>query len=80
MDIVITFVIILIIVMAVAPFFLLSGEFRGKKGARDDGTGTVTPVPGTGDSAVFPKNRDDSGGADGADTEDAAEDDPAHHV
>lgn len=79
MDIVITFVIILVIVMAVAPFFLLSGEFGAKKPA-DDGTGTVTPVPGTGDSPVFPKNTDDSGAADAADAEDGADDDHTHHM
>lgn len=79
MDVVITFVIILVIVLAVAPFFLLSGEFGAKKAA-DDGTGTLTPVPGAGDGPVFPKNKVDSGDADDADVEDAAEDDPTHHL
>ena len=60
MDILITFVIILIICLAVAPFFLLNGEFRGKSKGKDGGTGLVTPVPGTGDGAVFPKKATDS--------------------
>ena len=60
MDILITFVIILIICLAVAPFFLLSGEFGAKPKAKDDGTGLVTPVPGTGDGPVFPKKPADS--------------------
>jgi hypothetical protein len=70
MDILITFVIILIICMAVAPFFLLSGEFGAKRKPRDDGTGLMTPVPGTGDGPIFPKkpadsNRDDDGDGNG---------------
>lgn len=60
MDIVITFVIILIIVMAVAPFFLLSDQFGRKPKVQDDGTGLMTPVPGTGDGPVFPKKPADS--------------------
>lgn len=79
MDVLITFVIILIIVLAVAPFFLLSGEFGAKKARKDDGTGLVTPVPGTGDSAVFPKDRADSAANDAAHHEDAADDDPTDH-
>jgi len=47
MDILITFVIILIICMAVAPFFLLSAaEFGAKRKPRDDGTGSMTPCQG----------------------------------
>lgn len=71
MDILITFVIILIICMAVAPFFLLSGAFGAKKRTpRDDGTGLMTPVPGTGDGPILPKkpadsNRDDDGDGNG---------------
>ena len=61
MDILITFVIILVICLAVAPFFLLSGEFGAKSKARDDSTGLVTPVPGTGDGAAFPRKPADSG-------------------
>lgn len=61
MDIVITFVIILIIGMAVAPFFLLSDQFGRKPKVQDDGTGLVTPVPGAGDGPVFPRTPDDSG-------------------
>ena len=64
MDILITFVIILVICLAVAPFFLLSGEFGAKSKTRDNGTGLVTPVPGTGastgDGPLFPKKPADS--------------------
>ena len=78
MDVVVTFVIILVIVLAVAPFFLLSGEFGAKKPAAD-GTGALTPVPGAGDGPVFPKNNVDSGEADDAHAEDRAEDDHGDH-
>ena len=44
MDILITFVIILVICLAVAPFFLLSGEFGAKSKARDDGKGLVDSI------------------------------------
>lgn len=80
MDILVTVVIILIIGLAVAPFFLLSGEFRGKSKAKDDGTGLVTPVPGTGDGAVFPRKPADSDmdddGNDADDGSDAFDDAP----
>ncbi len=63
-DILVAFVIILIICLAVAPFFLLNGEFRGKSKAKDDSTGVVTPVPATdaatGDGPVFPRTPADS--------------------
>lgn len=80
MDILVTLVIILIICLAVAPFFLLSGEFRGKSTAKDDGTGLVTPVPGTGDGPVFPKKPADSDadidGGDDDEDPDATDDTP----
>ena len=79
MDILITFVIILVICLAVAPFFLLSGEFGAKSKGKDDGTGLITPVPGTGDGAIFPKKPADSGGDDtGGDRDEGSDatDDP----
>ena len=64
MDVLITCVIILIIGLAVAPFFLLSGEFGARKAGKGDGTGPATPVPGAGDSPVLPKDQADSEGND----------------
>lgn len=55
-DILITGFIILIIVMAVAPFFLLSSAFGAPKRARkreERNDGPVTPVP-TDGSGPFP--------------------------
>jgi hypothetical protein len=60
MDIVITFVIILIIGLSVLPFFLLGGAFKRKPAAADAGDGPVTPVPTGEGSTFFPRKDDDS--------------------
>lgn len=80
MDVLITFVIILIIALAVAPFFLLSGEFGARKAGKEDGTGPVTPVPEAGDSPVLPKDRADSGRNDAARGEEGPDDEPYDNV
>jgi hypothetical protein len=70
MDVLMTFVIILIIGLAVAPFFLLSGEFQPKRKKADQGDGPITPVPTADGAPFFPKKSTDSdpdGDGDGGD-------------
>ena len=67
MDILITGMIILIILLGVAPFFLLSSAFGAPKGGRkaeDDNTGPIVPVP-TDASGVFPGGRKRDSGDEG---------------
>lgn len=88
MDILMTALIIGIIGLAVAPFFLLSGAFGAPKRARKDeperNDGPVTPVP-TDASGPFPgvANRRDADGdsddGDGTDEGDDGDGDGVHH-
>ena len=92
MDILMTALIIGIIGMAVAPFFLLSGAFgapkRVKKHDPEQNDGPVTPVP-TDASGPFPGigNRPDPDGdsdassedGDGTDEGDDGDDGGVHH-
>lgn len=64
MDIVITFVIILVIGLSVLPFFLLGGAFKRKPEASDGGDGPVTPVPVADGSPFFPRKPGDSASGD----------------
>ena len=72
MDIFITGLILLILVMAVAPFFLLSSAFGASKrvkAARDDNSGPITPIPDS-SGAVLGRGKRDSGDDDDMDDAD----------
>lgn len=79
MDILATGLIILIIGLAVAPFFLMSGAFGAPKSRKKDGDqndGPVVPVP-TDASGPFPglkvKPDPDASSGDGGDAGDAGD-------
>lgn len=60
MDVLITFAIILIIGLAVAPFFLLSGQFQPKKKDQSPEEGAMVPVPLGVESPFFPMRERES--------------------